>query len=84
MFENKIDEEVLQEIASQTGGEYFRATDNQKLAAIYEQIDKLEKSKIDVKEYSKKQEEYFWFVALAAFLFLIELVLRYTLFRSIP
>jgi Ca-activated chloride channel family protein len=83
-MEVKIDEEVLQDIAKQTGGEYFRATDNQKLAAIYEQIDKLEKSKIDVKEHSKKQEEYYWFAGLAALLFLIELLLRYTVFRSIP
>jgi Ca-activated chloride channel family protein len=56
--EVKIDEVTLEKIASTTDGKYFRATNNNKLAEIYQEIDKLEKSKIDVKEYSKKEEEY--------------------------
>lgn len=82
--EVQIDEEVLEKIASMTGGKYFRATDNNKLKEIYTEIDKLEKSKIDVKEYSRKQEEYLVF-ALAAFIVLLgELLLKYTLVRHIP
>lgn len=80
----EIDEETLQEIAENTGGEYFRATDNNKLKQIYEQIDKLEKSKIEVKEFSQKDEEFLSFVLLAAFLLLTDMVLRNTLLRQIP
>ena len=80
----KIDEATLKEIAQITGGQYFRATDNKKLREIYEEIDKLEKSKISVKEYSKKKEEFLPFALLACLIFLIEIVLRYTLLKSIP
>ena len=80
----EIDEETLQEIAQNTGGEYFRATDNKKLKQIYEQIDKLEKSKIEVKEFSQKDEEFLAFVLLAAFLLLSDIILRNTLLRQIP
>lgn len=80
----KIDEETLQSIADITGGKYFRATDNDKLMSIYEEIDALEKSKIEVKEFSKKQEEFQPF-ALAAFLILLlALILKISVFRNIP
>lgn len=80
----EIDEEVLQKIASTTGGQYFRATNNNKLRDIYQEIDQLEKTRLDVKHFSKKSEEYFPFL-LAAMLFLIaEALLRYTFFRTIP
>lgn len=80
----EIDEETLQEIAQNTGGEYFRATDNNKLKEIYEQIDKLEKSKMEVKEFSQKDEEFLMFVLFAAFLLLSDMILRNTLLRQIP
>jgi len=80
----KIDEATLKEIAQITGGQYFRATDNKKLREIYEEIDQLEKSKISVKEYSKKKEEFLPFALLACLIFFIEIVLRYTLLKSIP
>ncbi len=80
----EIDEATLQQIADMTNGKYFRATNNQKLREIYAEIDKLERSKIDVKEFSKKQEEYLLFALSAAVLLLIELLLRYTLLRKIP
>lgn len=80
----EIDESTLQQIADMTDGKYFRATNNQKLREIYAEIDKLEKSKIDVKEFSKKQEEYLWFAVAAALLLLLELLLRYTVLRKIP
>lgn len=82
--EVKIDEETLTEIAQMTDGAYFRATNNQKLAEIYAEIDKLEKSKIEVKEYSKKQEEYLFFALAAALLILLELILRNTYLRTVP
>lgn len=83
-MESEFDEKSLQEIAQMTGGSYFRATNNEKLRSIYKEIDALEKTKISVKEYSKKNEEFYAF-ALLAFLFLtLEIILRNTLLRKIP
>lgn len=80
----EIDEAVLQQIAAITGGQYFRATDNDKLKQIYQEIDQLEKTKIEVKHFSKKQEQYFWFALTGMLLLVAEGVLRYTLLRKIP
>lgn len=80
----EIDEAVLQQISDMTNGRYFRATNNQKLREIYAEIDKLEKTKIDVKEYSKKQEEYKWFAFSAVILLLIEVLLNKTYLRRVP
>lgn len=80
----EIDEAVLKEIAEKTGGQYFRATSNTKLKEIYEEIDKLEKSKIDVKHYSKKNEMYLNFGMLALLLLVLELIMRNTVLRSLP
>lgn len=79
-----IDEDILKSIAQLTGGSYFRATDNRKLEAIYQQIDAMEKTKIEVKEFSKKNEMYFIFALLALGLIIAEIVLRNTLLRKIP
>lgn len=79
----EIDEPLLQEIAKKTDGQYFRATSNQKLEEIYKEIDKLERSKIDVTEFSRKFEEYLSLVIAAFALLLLEMILRYTYFRSI-
>ena len=80
----QIDENMLKQIASMTGGKYFRATDNKKLEEIYNAIDKLEKSKIDVKQFSRKEEEYLKFALWAAILLLAEWFLRKTVFRTMP
>lgn len=80
----EIDEAVLQEIAQKTGGKYFRATDNEKLKSIYDEIDKLEKTEIDVKHFSKKNEMYAGFGIIALLIIIAELLLRYTIFRTIP
>jgi Ca-activated chloride channel family protein len=80
----EIDEKTLQQIAQVTDGRYFRATDNEKLREIYHEIDQMEKTKIDVKEYSKKEEEYMRFGLLATSLFLLEILVRYLFFRNIP
>jgi Ca-activated chloride channel family protein len=79
-----IDEDLLKEIAANTGGKYFRATDNRSLEGVYDEIDKMEKSKIEVKEYRKKTERFLPFALLAAALLLSELLLRNIIFRSIP
>jgi len=79
-----IDEDLLQAIAANTGGKYFRATDNRSLEEIYNEIDRMEKSKIEVKEYRKKTERFLPFALLAAALLLSELLLRNIIFRSIP
>ena len=82
--EVKIDEPMMKEIASITGGHYFRATDNNKLAEIYKEIDAMEKTKTEVQEYTKKSEEFLIF-ALLAFIFLIsDIVLRNTVLRTLP
>ncbi len=80
----EIDEAILQTIATTTSGVYFRATNNNKLREIYKQIDKLEKSKIDVQRYSKKNEEFIIFTLLAGLLLIFEIVLRNTVLRTIP
>jgi Ca-activated chloride channel family protein len=77
-----VDEGTLTKIAELTGGKYFRATDNNKLKNIYEQIDKLEKAKIDVTEYHKKTEMFLPVALLAALLLLIEFALRNTLLKG--
>ncbi len=79
----RIDEESLKEVAKITNGAYFRATNNKKLEAIYERIDKLEKSKIKVTEHSEKNEEFHLFLMGAALLFLLERSLSLTLLRSV-
>ena len=79
-----IDEDVLREIASLTGGQYFRATDTNKLKSIYQEIDQLEKTKLNVRQYSKKNEEYLPFLLAAFFLLLVEIVLRHTVLRRLP
>lgn len=83
-MEVKIDEDLLTQIASITGGQYFRATSNKKLEEIYKEIDKLEKSKIDVQQYSRKSEEFLPFALLGALFLIAALFLRTTIFRSIP
>lgn len=80
----EIDEATLKQISATTGGQYFRATDNASLKEIYTEIDKMEKTKISVQEYSKKQEEYKNWALLLFALLLVEILLRNTLLRNIP
>ncbi len=78
-----IDEPMLKQIAEMTKGEYFRASSNQKLKEIYAQIDKMEKTKIDVKKYARKHEEYRRFAIAALILVVLEILLRNTVLRTI-
>ncbi|MEE4117038.1 MAG: VWA domain-containing protein [Marinilabiliaceae bacterium] len=77
----EIDEDVLREIASMTDGKYFRATNNESLIEIYKEIDKLEKSRIDVQEYNVKNEEYLPWAMAALLMIFIELILGKSLLR---
>lgn len=78
----EIDEALLKEIADATGGLYFRATNNKKLQEIYGEINKLEKTEIEEFKFYNYQEKYRPLVLLAGLLFMVELLLRLTLFKS--
>ena len=83
-MEVKIDEKTLKEIAKITDGKYFRATNNSKLKKIYKEINKLEKSKIEIKKFSSKNDEFMPLAYLAIILLLSILLLRYTILRNVP
>jgi Ca-activated chloride channel family protein len=80
----EIDNETLRNIARVTDGDFYRATNTRELHNIYKEIDKLEKSKLNVTKYSKKYEAYQPFALAAVLLLLLELLLRVTVFRRIP
>ncbi|MCP3961174.1 MAG: VWA domain-containing protein [bacterium] len=80
----EIDEDTLQGIALETGGKYFRAEDEKALAAIYEEIDQLEKTEITMSSYMEYNEQFRWFVIPALALLLLEVVLLGTRFRKLP
>ncbi len=83
-MEVQIDEPVLKKIAQQTNGEYFRATGNKKLAEIYNKIDAMQKTKIEVTDFRKHTEEFLPFALLAGMFLIAELVLRYSIFKTLP
>jgi Ca-activated chloride channel family protein len=78
----EIDEKLMKEIAASTGGKYFRADNNEKLKEIYTEIDQLEKTEIEQFEFYNVEEKYRDLVLLALFLITLELLLRYTVFRT--
>ncbi len=78
----EIDEKLLESIAKQTGGLYFRATDNEKLKDIYQEINKLEKTEVEEFKYSNAQEMYRFFVLISFSLVFLEWVLRSSIFKS--
>ncbi len=79
-----IDEPPLRQIAQTTGGEFYRATSTNSLSSIYQKIDQLEKTKMNVHEYSKKHEEYRVFALGALLVLLLEILLRNTILRRLP
>ncbi len=83
-MEVEIDEELLEQIANETGGKYFRATNNQALEGVYEEIDELETSRIQVTRISRKTEQFYWFLIIGGILLLTEILLRYYVVRHIP
>jgi len=79
-----IDEKTMTEISDMTGAKYFRATDNEKLKEVYKEIDRLEKTIFEEKNFTNKSEHFLPFAITAAILLLIEFLLKNTLFKSIP
>ena len=80
----ELDEETLREIADTTGGRYFRATDTEDLRQIYDEINKLEKSEIEVRQFTRYRELAGWFLAPVPLLLLLELLAGITFFRTLP
>ena len=78
----EIDEDLLKSIAAETGGSYYRATNNKKLEAIYKEIDQLERTEVEEIRYTKYHEQFRWFVFWAIAALLLEWILRHTLFKS--
>ena len=79
-----IDEETLKQVASITGGKYYRATNNKVLSEIFDEIDKLEKTELDVRHFSHTEDNYLPWALAALGIFLLELILRHTWLRTIP
>lgn len=79
-----IDEQTLQDIANNTGGKYFRATDNSVLSDIFREIDRLEKSRIDVQNFSHTEDDYMPWALLACGLLILELLIRNAWLKPIP
>lgn len=83
-IETKIDEDALRSIAKTTGGKFFRATDKKMLQDVFDEIDKLEKTELDVERYTQTDENFMPWVMLAVIAFILELLLRYVVLRRIP
>ena len=83
-METKIDDEALRKIASATGGKYFRATDSRMLRQVFEEIDALEKSKINVNNFTQTEENFMPWLLVAMCAVVFQLMLRYTVLRRIP
>ncbi|MBC7536921.1 MAG: VWA domain-containing protein [Ferruginibacter sp.] len=79
-----IDEKLLTEIATETGGKYFRARDNESLNYVYRNIDALEKSKVELISTIRNNDKFFPFVFAALFFLLLEVIFTYTVFRKFP
>ncbi len=80
----EIDESILRDIANKTGGSYFRATDKTSLKSIYDQIDKMEKSDVEMFNLTIIHEEYLLYVLMALGLLLLEFVVKYIVLKRIP
>jgi len=79
-----IDEKLLTQIATETGGKYYRAKDNESLKGIYDEINRLEKSKIEVSNIRRYSEQFYPFALAGAIFLLLELLLRWTVLRKFP
>jgi Ca-activated chloride channel homolog len=79
-----IDEETLQQIASKTGGKYYRADNSEAFRKIYQEIDAMEKTEIEVRKYQRYKEFFPWFVLPGLVLLLLEIILSHTVWRKLP
>ena len=84
MMKVEIDEQMLRTIASETGGEYFRATNKQTLAAIYEQINTLEKTRVEVEEFTIAHEQFVLYLVAALAALLLEFIIKRIILKRIP
>jgi Ca-activated chloride channel family protein len=84
MTRGRIDEDLLRQIASMTGGQYFRASDEATLKSIYDQIDQLEKTEIEVNVFRRYSEEYRRFFIIGLGFLFFEVILRFSILRTIP
>ena len=84
MIKPDLDEDLLRSIASKTGGRYFRATSKDKLSAIFGEIDQMEKTKMSVREFSRREEEFLPYAIAAIVLLLLHCLLRQTYLRYLP
>lgn len=82
--EVELDETLLRSIADKTGGKYFQARNTQALGKVYEEIDRLEKTRMQVTRITRHTEEFHWFVIIGLLVLLMEAVIRYLIVRSIP
>jgi Ca-activated chloride channel family protein len=80
----EVDEATLTQIAQTADGQYYRATSNSKLKEVYQEIDKLERTKLHVKEFSKREEAYLPFALVAFLCVLLEFLLRNSILKRIP
>ena len=80
----EIDESTLTQIANTTNASYFRAGSNSKLEEVYQEIDKLEKTKLNVKEFSKREDNYQLFAWILVGVLLLEIILRHSILKRIP
>lgn len=84
MQDVQIDEPLMKKISKETGGQYFRATNTNDLKHVYDEIDQMEKTKVEITSYKKFAEHFFPLAMIALACILLETLLRYTLFRSLP
>ncbi len=84
MMPTEIDEKTMTDIAELTGGKYFRAKKNSELEEIYREIDKMERTKFNVTQYSKRNELYEPFAVAALIVFLLELLMRLVVLKRLP
>ena len=80
----EIDEALLRSIAQETGGQYFRAQNKAKLKEVYQEIDRMEKTRIHETLYTNRSEEFYPFLLIALLLLTLEIILRNTLFHTLP
>ena len=84
MMPVEIDENLLRQMAEVTGGQYFRATDNKKLQQIYSEIDKLEKTRVEVQSYRQAKELYYIWALIGFVLLFAELIISKIYLKRIP
>ncbi|MEE9374395.1 MAG: VWA domain-containing protein [Saprospiraceae bacterium] len=84
MAKVEIDENLLHQISEMTGGKYYRATNEQNLEAIYAEIDRLEKTEMEITVFKRYSEEYGRFLSLGLMLFLLNVILKHSFFKTLP